>query len=282
MSIVVAAGQPANCRYCREQNYSPNFFIDSVLFVRSLRRGTAGSLQRGWHFMLLWKRVFYAIISAVFATPGAAQSLIQDGGFDAQGASVATWCTSTACPAGAWQISGHLVRENTAAWGSYLAISPAIFSALQGGSSIQQTFTAPETGNLKVAFWVAGRPAPGGAQTVQVRINGTLIGSVTTTTGQAWARYVTPVFAVTAGQSYILQLSGTATTDQTAFVDGVMTLAENETYTYSYDSLGRLTSSAITRGPNNGTNSSACFDKAGNRRRYVAGAAAPPQCPVDP
>lgn len=50
-----------------------------------------------------------------------------------------------------------------------------------------------------------------------------------------------------------------------------------ETVTYSYDAQGRLRTSSVSGGPNNGTNTAICYDAASNRERYVttvSGAAA--------
>ena len=45
--------------------------------------------------------------------------------------------------------------------------------------------------------------------------------------------------------------------------------AHAETMTYSYDALGRLRTSAVSGGPDNGTNTVICYDAASNRERYV-------------
>lgn len=45
-----------------------------------------------------------------------------------------------------------------------------------------------------------------------------------------------------------------------------------ETVSYSYDALGRLTTSTISGGPNNTIGTATCFDAAGNRTRYTVGA----------
>lgn len=52
----------------------------------------------------------------------------------------------------------------------------------------------------------------------------------------------------------------------------------NETATYSYDALGRLTGSSVAGGPNDSRITATCFDPAGNRVRYDVANAAPPAC----
>ncbi|WP_066793538.1 Ig-like domain-containing protein [Sphingomonas soli] len=54
----------------------------------------------------------------------------------------------------------------------------------------------------------------------------------------------------------------------------------NETATYSYDALGRLTGSVITSGPNNGRQTGTCFDAAGNRIRQDAATSTIAACPT--
>lgn len=53
----------------------------------------------------------------------------------------------------------------------------------------------------------------------------------------------------------------------------------SETTTYSYDTLGRLTGSNISGGPNASRLTGTCFDRAGNRVRYDVATAAPAVCP---
>jgi YD repeat-containing protein len=45
-------------------------------------------------------------------------------------------------------------------------------------------------------------------------------------------------------------------------------VSAQETTTYTYDELGRMISSAISGGSNNGTTTGTCFDAAGNRTQY--------------
>jgi YD repeat-containing protein len=54
----------------------------------------------------------------------------------------------------------------------------------------------------------------------------------------------------------------------------------NETITYSYDALGRLTGSNTTGGPNNTRTTGTCFDRGGNRARYDVATSTPTPCPT--
>ena len=60
----------------------------------------------------------------------------------------------------------------------------------------------------------------------------------------------------------------------------VGTAFAQETTTYSYDALGRLTGSATAGGPNNTRQTGTCFDRAGNRTRYDVSTSAPSPCPT--
>jgi YD repeat-containing protein len=53
-----------------------------------------------------------------------------------------------------------------------------------------------------------------------------------------------------------------------------------ETTSYNYDALGRLTGSSISGGPNSSRTTGTCFDAAGNRMRYDVATATPANCPT--
>lgn len=53
-----------------------------------------------------------------------------------------------------------------------------------------------------------------------------------------------------------------------------------ETTTYRYDALGRLSGSSISGGPNSSVATETCFDAAGNRTLYFTGTSAAPSCPA--
>lgn len=76
-----------------------------------------------------------------------------------------------------------------------------------------------------------------------------------------------------AAMSVILAAAGSSTSAATGTWG-------NETVTYSYDALGRLTGSTIAGGPNNSRQTGTCFDRAGNRMRYDVATSAPSTCPT--
>lgn len=54
-----------------------------------------------------------------------------------------------------------------------------------------------------------------------------------------------------------------------------------ETVTYTYDALGRLVAVQKTGSANNGQTQTFCYDRAGNRIRYVSNPSGPPTpCPT--
>lgn len=55
-----------------------------------------------------------------------------------------------------------------------------------------------------------------------------------------------------------------------------------EVTAYEYDSLGRLVRTSNSGGPNSGTSTGTCFDKAGNRAQYVVGTSGLPACATQP
>lgn len=67
-----------------------------------------------------------------------------------------------------------------------------------------------------------------------------------------------------------------------AIVGIFVVAAHAETVTYSYDELGRLKVSSISGGSNNGTSTAICYDRAGNRQKYVSAVAAPASCTPTP
>jgi len=62
----------------------------------------------------------------------------------------------------------------------------------------------------------------------------------------------------------------------TLTVAGSVLATAQEVTSYEYDSLGRLVRSSAAGGPNSGTKTGMCFDKAGNRVQYVVKVTLPP------
>ncbi len=90
---------------------------------------------------------------------------------------------------------------------------------LQGVSGVNQIATFP-AGTFTLSFAAAARANGGGTQTVQVLVDGSVVGTFNVT-GTAYTTLTTNSFALTAG-NHIIAIQGTSKTgDNTAFVDEV-------------------------------------------------------------
>lgn len=161
---------------------------------------------------------------------------------------------------------------------------------LQGGSStLQQTITVPATGQYVVSYLLASRASGsnesatwGGNQSVVVTLDGQQVGQNTLSSGASFAFYTSSAVTLSAGVSYTLTFAGTNSSgDNTAFIDSVSVTAADTamapapyTMSYSYDALGRLTSSSTVGGVSSGASTSIAYDAAGNRTSYKTMAAA--------
>lgn len=205
-------------------------------------------------------------------TPAGAQStaaMIVDGGFETQAGSVADYCYFwTPCPTGAWSGNGGFARQGAYTWGVPIGASNPMSALVQGTTLIEQTITATKSGSFRVVFMMAGRPSGstwGGNQTVNVTINGTSIGSFSTTSGAPFVSRITGAFSMTNGSTYALRFTGAAVTDQTAFIDLVRLVDDQYQNTYLYDARGRLIEAAQIDGSSNTAITTYGLDKADNR-----------------
>lgn len=214
----------------------------------------------------------FAIPVILPLTAGSAFAQLQDSGFDTQGASVSQYCYD--CPTGAWTLDGNagFVRQGNTNWPAPIPKSTPIVAFIQWQGAISQAFTATETRVVRLSFWTSGRSGSRGDQTVNVSVNGVQIDSAETVTGEPWKKFVSVPFNVTAGQSYVVRLAGTATTDNASFVDNVQIVGGQSTVVYTYDALGRLIKTDTTGGANGGEADSFCYDAAGNRTTYKSNA----------
>lgn len=126
------------------------------------------------------------------------------------------------------------------------------FAALQGDSTISQIFNAPSAGLANISWLSAGRPnfgSIGGDQTYDVLLNGSLIGSFSTTDGQAFtselklATLVAGINTLTFEGTDLTKLA----TDQTAFIDNVSVTGVPEPLTLSVFGAGLVGAAALRR-----------------------------------
>lgn len=162
---------------------------------------------------------------------GSGIQLLQNGGFEAQPLAPGQYSYATQ-PDG-WTGGGALVNAQTSsAW--YGGSAPGGFDgnqfyALQSSSSLAQTFHY-DGGALELNWLSGGRPYWGccnGEQTYDVLIDDALLGSFSTTNGQAFEQIQKGISGLNAGD-HILTFRGLSTSDNTAFLDGV-SLTETQT-----------------------------------------------------
>lgn len=145
-----------------------------------------------------------------------------------------------------WDFSGGAgVSANNTAWKG-VTTSGNYFAFLQVVSSISQTFSSGSLSNYSFSFDSALRPGYQSGQTVQVSLDGQLLGTVASMT-TAW---ITTTFSATnvAAGTHTLSFSGTADYlqfgDTSAFIDNIrMTVTpvpEPETYAMMLAGLGLL------------------------------------------
>ena len=126
----------------------------------------------------------------------------------------------------AWTYGGSaLVNTSVGSNAWYGGTAPAgydglQFAALQATSSLSQTFDSPLASSAEITWLDAGRPDFGsvaGDQSYDVLLNGNVLGTFSTVSGQAFTLETTTADLL-AG-SNILSFVGLSTADQTAFID---------------------------------------------------------------
>lgn len=167
------------------------------------------------------------------------------------------------------------VHQFSPSWSVGAVVSPNHALFMQGLGGAAQSFTVPTSGTYRLTWWDAGRPAGSsggsswsGNETYIVKINTTVVATMSTTSGQAFTRKSSATFNLVSGTSYTLTFLGTINADETAFIDGITLSTGSPTVSYNYDALGRLISSSVSGGVNNGIATSTTFDTADNRSNY--------------
>lgn len=209
------------------------------------------------------------LVTALCAWPASATFGFNDIGFDVQGAPVpaSSYCylNAGACPSGVWtSTQGGLINGQNIAWGNPPAPSQPVIAFVQGRGALSQTFTANASALVRLAWFDADRPTLG-HQTYTVSINGNIVATVSPTNSSSFGRRYSAPFSIASGTSYTVTFQGTINEDRSFFIDTVDVLPANETITYSYDSLGRLTSTFHAGAINAGLTSNYQYDSADNR-----------------
>jgi hypothetical protein len=163
-----------------------------------------------------------------------AAELLVNGSFEAPDLSSGGY-TYPAGTVDGWTYTGSALVDatNSSAW--YGNAAPAgqdggQFAALQGTSTLSQSFTASNT-KASVSWLAAGRPDFGsyaGNQSYTVTIGNASLGTFTTVSGASFAAHGGVVSGLTAGQTYTVSFNGKVASDQTAFIDKVSVLGVPE------------------------------------------------------
>ncbi|XZG70899.1 PEP-CTERM sorting domain-containing protein [Chitinibacteraceae bacterium HSL-7] len=168
-----------------------------------------------------------AMLAFCTLAAGQASAALVNGSFESNnvggGYSYAGWGVQ----AEGWQFAqGAGVSANGTAWYG-TASAGNYFGFLQGPSSISQNVVLDAPGNVSFSFDLAQRSAhnSGGAQVVQVLLNGALLGSFTPFADAGWDRwshYSVNASGLNAG-SYVLSFVGITNNggDTAAFLDNV-------------------------------------------------------------
>ena len=105
------------------------------------------------------------------------------------------------------------------------------FASLQTTGSLSQSFTASNT-KANVSWLAGGRPdfgSYGGNQNYAVTLGANVLGTFSTTDGQAFGNHNFTVTGLTAGQNYTITFQGlVGNSDESAFIDRVSVLGVPE------------------------------------------------------
>jgi len=172
---------------------------------------------------------------AAFAPAGPAFAQILDGSFEQQapaeiGANPGycyggTTCTGVDNP---WEAAsgGGYQKEDNVAWPGTETPAGEYYAFIQNGGSVNQQFTATDSGTFVIDFLAAGRPPRDGCCTgnalYEVLLDGNVIFSDATTTGQLFTARTTNPFELISGNLYSLSFHGIPNgPDNTAYIDDV-------------------------------------------------------------
>lgn len=116
--------------------------------------------------------------------------------------------------------TGAGVAANGSAFGQAAAPSGTVAGFVQRQGAIEQAVNGLSDGQYKVQLQYAARP--GNTQTVTLLVDGLSVGSFTAS-ASAYGTWTSPSFSLSGGSTTVhsVRLQGTATSDQTAFVDSI-------------------------------------------------------------
>jgi len=169
-------------------------------------------------------------VAVALAAPATAAPLLLDGGFESPAVTPGQGIYPLG-PLDGWSFGTDSGIVNATAAGPwYGTVSPSGFDGSQYGfvqrsGVLSQTFTAPATGNFDVSWLEGSRPVyhgTDGNQIYEVLLNGTLLGSYSTLSGQNFiSESIVSDVTVLAGSVNTLTFAGQTPTDSTVFLDDI-------------------------------------------------------------
>lgn len=156
-------------------------------------------------------------VQVVTQAAPSASNLITNGGFESPYIPSYTYVVPTRTPVPGWSATGGVVIRRTG-WTTVNAPEGQQTAALQSNSSLSTTVNLT-SGQYKLLFKAAARDS-GGAQTIEVRVNGTKVYSMSPGSRNTFIEYQTKFFAFPGNNTIdLVGINGDG--DNTAFIDDV-------------------------------------------------------------
>jgi hypothetical protein len=169
-------------------------------------------------------------VAVALAAPATAAPVLLDGGFESPAVTPGQ-AVYPLGPLAGWSFGTDTgIINATAAGPWYGAVSPSGFDGSQYGfvqrsGVLSQTFTAPATGTFDLSWLEGSRPnyfGTDGNQTYEVLLNGSLLGTFSTLSGQNFVpESIVSDVTLAAGSVNTLSFAGQTPTDSTVFLDDV-------------------------------------------------------------
>lgn len=184
-------------------------------------------------------RMILIVLTFLLLPSRGTANLIQNGSFESPSTIPGSFCTvgiaippTCASALDVWSAPYILGNGGGGLYGQPVPVPDgAQFLILQGnngGTNMSQTVNLPSTGNYLLTWYDSGRfdgGTFGGNQTYELHLDGIAVGSSSTVDSQPWT-FQSRSFFANAGL-YTFSIVPLATTDETAFLDNFVLVAEN-------------------------------------------------------